>query len=432
MLKLYFLIGIWSIGIFLIPHRTFAILPPDLVVSLGSQIIQVVAIAGFLSAALLSTFVLFYRQCIQFVVRYKFSLSIIMVSVIMTLGAHYAMYTINAQSQFIAQQSQNFEENINVIKQNLENSFSRNELKNYVSYCEQNNSLINNNEKNSCLPGHFFVSDTITVFAQTPHGPLVFEFDANRLEKVAGVYTQYFFLNAIIKGVDYSYYQQTLATTSIITASGFVKEYKKIVAEDQSTRAVYSLVLEIGGKDYTIEINEVMGDFITRNTPDYTRIQSSASAKVTVEGISYPANALVEMTYSDDYTKKIFYPGRDKIKVKTHQFVLWDSLNNFYLFDDSKTNASITEYVSHTWLLYKNADSNFLKKSFTGTYEQTGTQIGSREWMVNFPEFNSAEVALTELSTFKNTADRDRFLVSGTVSDTSGTRNITGVVHVIE
>ena len=174
------------------------------------------------------------------------------------------------------------------------------------------------------------------------------------------------------------------------------------------------------------------GDFITRDTPDYTRIQSPAEATITVDAVSYKANALVEAVYSDDYTKKIFFPDRDNQKVTTSQFVLWDSLGNFYLFDDTKTDSFVPQYAPHTWLLYKEAENKILKKAFTGSYKQTVALLGSREWTINFSEFNGAQVSLTELATFKDTGGRSRFLVSGTVVDAQGSRNIDGVVHVID
>ena len=430
--RLIVAISIWSLVILLLPKVTLAILPPDLIVSIGSQFIQLIAIIGFFSAALLSTILLFYRQFLQIVYRFRYSILIILPAILLTIGAHFAINKIQTQSNNTLQIIKAADEKINRLQQVVSNSYSLKQLQDYVSNCDQATGTIAISLQSSCTPGHLFLSDTITVFGQTPTGQIVIEIDANRLEKVAGVFSQYFFLNAFIDGVDHTDYVNIIATTSKIQTSGFLKEFTKVSAKDQSTRAAFSITVEIARKTYTIEIPEVTGDFITRDTPDYTRIQSPAEATITVDAVSYKANALVEAVYSDDYTKKIFFPDRDNQKVTTSQFVLWDSLENFYLFDDTKTDSFAPQYAPHTWLLYKEAENKILKKAFTGSYKQTVAVLGSREWTINFSEFNGAQVSLTELATFKDTGGRSRFLVSGTVVDAQGSRNIDGVVHVID
>lgn len=419
---------------FLIMNPTVveAVLPPDLIVSVGSQLVQFAAIFGILGASLVSTLVLFYRQVIALTIRFRYSLAIVGSVGILSL---ISLYVIEQQTILLANQAVQLEQaerSIGYLSQTLASSSSLKQLEDYLAYCNTYGDRVKAAPVSPCVPGKKFVSDTVTIYAKTPTGPLVIELDANRLEKVPGVYSQYYFLNAYIDGASHADYQESLATTSVIIPKGFLAAFTRTPAPDLSTRAAYTIVLSIAGEMYTITIGNVTGDFITRDTPDYTRFQSVATATVVVGGIRYPANALVEAIHSDEYATKIFFPERESASIKTHQFILWDDQDTFYLFDDSKIDRFIDNYRAHTWLLYKNALNQTLKKSFTGSFDGSLTPAGTQQWNLSFPDFSAATVKLVTTHQFKTEPGRARAVVSGTISDTAGTRTITGILHLVE
>ena len=142
-------------------------------------------------------------------------------------------------------------------------------------------------------------------------------------------------------------------------------------------------------------ITDIKGDFVTKNTPHYTRYQSTGIATIKFHGETFTANALVEGIHSIDFSESIFFDGSDLVDADTYQFVLWDEDDNFYMIDDSNVRSDTPKYPSHTWLLHKDKASGYTKKGFDSTITTTVLPDGTEtNWKITTPDFNDGSINL--------------------------------------
>src|SRR6185436_3495960 len=78
------------------------------------------------------------------------------------------------------------------------------------------------------------------------------------------------------------------------------------------------------------------GDFLEKNTIDYTKYLSEGDGQITINGQSYQMHAMVAKIYTPFYDKYVFFKGYDTLSSLAQYLVLWDKDGNFYVIDDSK------------------------------------------------------------------------------------------------
>lgn len=422
--------------IFCLPKPAHALLPPDLIFSIGASVVQFFSIAAIVVGGLFSSIVFVARR--WFVISTnKIWLTISIIFGIVAVSILIA-YTVDLKKQEVG-----YEQEIKVLK--LSNLNLEQKLGNSVPYIDYQTlqSLIEGDNP-FMMPDIFpsttsvsgyektFLSDTITLYEDGVDSPFTLEIDFNRIESKEGVFSHYTFINGYTGDTNFTYYDVTYSTTTGLLPNSYVKNIEKISSSDISPRDKYKGTVLLDGEPLTFFITGLEGDFITRHTPEYTRFQSVGTAEVAYRGRTFTAQALVENSHSYDASKYIFFPGHDMVDATTHQFILWDEDNNFYMIDNSDVRSIIAEYPSHTWLLYKNSDSLVNKKSFQSVILPKKNEGGMAGWHVTAREFSNASIDLLPLVLFKQEDGRMRVLVTGTVTDDQGSRSIGGVLHLIE
>ena len=165
----------------------------------------------------------------------------------------------------------------------------------------------------------------------------------------------------------------------------FLHKFENEIAEDLSTKESYQFEVSIDDNEISASLNDLVGDFITKNRPEYTRYLSAGSAEVIINGEKLEANALLEKSYSSDQSKYLFFDGYDDLSTRTYKFALWDNEGNFYLIDDSTASSKHPSYKDHTWILYKNKQTGGGQKAFSGNidFQENGRE---KNWQIKVPD----------------------------------------------
>jgi len=275
-----------------------------------------------------------------------------------------------------------------------------------------------------------FYSDSITFFVPDAVSPTVVELDLNRKQEADGSYSHYYFLDGLSGENKLNLYTQFISPARTLLPHSFLTQIERIEPEDASVRAIYTGEVETrGGRRISFTTSELQGDFVTRNTPEYTQLQSPVTAQLRIDGKETTAYGLVESLHSVDYNKWIFFPEYYSVQAKTHQFVLWDEEGSFYMIDDSQVFSDTKAYPSHSWLLYKDASTGQTQKGFVTTI----TSEGEDQWQVTVPDFLQGNIRLRLVQTYQPKENgRTRHIVSGVVTDERGERQISGMLRIVE
>ena len=419
------------------PIQAHALLPPDLLFSVGSSVVQFFSIGAVVVGGVFSSIVFTGRR--WFALSSGWAWLIVGIIFLLVVSAIAVVYVLELKDQAVQ-----YRENISLLESANENfekqlrlSVPLADYQNLLTLLSQNPSalmpVINISTTSVVGFERQFISDNIVLYSTESDEPLVLEIDFNRIEKSAGIHTHYTFMNGLVGDSTISDYDSVLSTTTKLQPNRFVKTIERLSEADGSTRDQYKGVVSVNGDLLSFFISGLKGDFITRNRPTYTQYQSVGEAKVTYKGKTFEAEALVEGAYSMDYSKEMFFPGYDTIDSTTYQFVLWDESDNFYMIDVSDVRSNTPEYPSHVWLLHKNEEGDFVRKSFEATINAEFDGEGRIYWKVTTPEFDNATLQLTPVTPFKqNSEDRIRAAVEGTITDDKGKRTIGGILHLVE
>jgi hypothetical protein len=402
----------------LVPVPALAIIPPDVIVSVGSNLLQIIGVIALALGSIYTAVIVLVVQGVGFFKRY--AIAILPVVTILAAVVVYVVVTQELDKMAVLEYELVTEKD-RTMALLQENALLRNGMQSATT------SLTTFASTTPAQLGRNFYSESYTVVSDS----LVIEIDTNRIETApgSGVFVHYTYLNGNDAGTSFTEYATIVASSSTPIPHSFVNRHIISNAEDLSPRDTFSISLTINGKPVTIEISNVAGDFVTRDELSYTRTHSLGRATITMDGTTIEAPILVDRAYSNDADYGIFFPGHETIDVKTVQFILWDTEENFYLFDSSNVSTPSPYYRSHTWLLYKGRDG-YLKKSFSGTSTPV-TYSAKLAWNVAMPEFNDAVFAIEASEMFKSQDGRIRVVVSGTVQDARGVRNVRGVGHLI-
>lgn len=414
---------LYSLTILLLvfPQISQAIIPPDLIISVGSNLLQILGLAAL---ALASVYSVLQTLAVRGVVfAKKYALLIVQVANLVAGGVLY-WYISDHNNSFslLTSEVTSLTEQVAVLEQENLLLASAATTTYYTSPCTDGAT------STSCLLGKKFFSESYVVVSEG----MSLEIDTNRIEVApgSGVFNQYTYVNGAIDGTPVTLYSSTLASTSEPVPYSFVERHLITPENDLSTRATFDITLTIDGAPVSIVITGAEGDFITRDSLSYTRTQSVAEAVVTIKGVTRNAEAFVERSYSADADAAIFFPERDSIKASTVQFIVWDETKNFYLYDATNVNNPVPQYPSHVWLLKKQANG-LMEKSFVGQH-QSDLSSSKLAWKVEMPEFKQAVLSLQASEVFKSQDGRIRVELEGTVRDSDGTRLLHGVGHIID
>lgn len=226
-----------------------------------------------------------------------------------------------------------------------------------------------------------YYRDSVTLLAHDASGqPIVLDMDFSRKEK-NGTFIHYYSGTLWVGDQAQEFFTQFNSDEVEPQPHEFLDSYESVQFPDLSTRASHELSLSTDSGELSFVI-ETDGDFLTKNTLDHTRFTSVTQTTLMLGDQSFPAQILWENAYSADYTKSIFFEGRDDLNSESHVFTLWDEDGNFYHVDQTVADGDQTYYASHTWLLHKNSAEQSTQKSYVATVLLTdiGATIEMPEW----------------------------------------------------
>lgn len=277
-------------------------------------------------------------------------------------------------------------------------------------------------------PHRHFRSDDIMVLAyDEDKNPLILGLELNRRQIGKDTYNHYYRGNLVYKDINQYKSYDFQSGKDAVQSNLFFSSYKNEGYFDLSARETYAFELRIGGKTLRIELDDLQGDFITKNTPEYTKYISGGTARISIDGKELDGQAMISKIYSEDYSKYIFFDGYDVLKGITHYFVLWDENKNFYLIDTTKTEHNEYNYRSHTWVLYKNFEHQTMKKAFQVDVQFRQESSLPQSWLISIPALNEAELVLERESFFEESSSQG--IVRGIIKENGQEIPLRGIFH---
>ncbi len=211
-------------------------------------------------------------------------------------------------------------------------------------------------------------------------------------------------------------------------ASGAVTSFENRGSSDLSTRESYSFTVVVNGEAIQVRIPELEGDFIIKNSPEYTKYVSESPATVQIGGKSIAARAMVAKIHSSDFNKYVFFPGHGKTDSETHSMILWDEKGNFYAIDSSRVQKDNPAYRSHSWVLLKDTTTKTMRKGFDVNVSLKEENGKPKSWLIILPTLDGRKIRLDALS-FKE-GKNDEGFAAGNVSAGGSETGIRGLfVH---
>jgi hypothetical protein len=267
-----------------------------------------------------------------------------------------------------------------------------------------------------------YFSDRFVVSGDAPDGrPFLFDVSLNRKGIPEGGFIHYYLVSALDGDRRTKTGAQEDKEYHTVDPQLFLQGFSRSVAADRSTRESYKFTLPLFDEKYIFSTGEFIGDFIEKNEPEYTLYISIATATVSRGKETFAARVMHERVYSSDFRPTIFFAGEESLSSESIQLILWDKDGNFYLIDRSLVETPSPAYTSHFWALLKKADG-FGKKAFFG--EATFKKTGATTFHSEVPDFFGASLELSLLHEFEENSDEG--YVTGKVTDERGTRTLSG------
>lgn len=162
----------------------------------------------------------------------------------------------------------------------------------------------------------------------------------------------------------------------------------------QTTQEDYRVAFNIGNTQYAFSIKDINGDFLIKDVPDYIRFMSEGTATTTIANKRHSLHAIVDRTISEDYSKSIFFEGRENLSHITHSIALWDQEDEFYLIDFTESRSPQLPYESHKWVIHKDK-KGYIKKIFDGELEFDKTEYNQPvSWNFFLPLLSNTSIGL--------------------------------------
>ncbi|MBP9758380.1 hypothetical protein KBD45_01685 [Candidatus Dojkabacteria bacterium] len=245
--------------------------------------------------------------------------------------------------------------------------------------------------------------------------PLLFKFQLSRKQTSRNEYDHFYNLTLFKRNETIKEDDVFKNTSDQVALNKLFTNFKISKNSGQTTEETYKFDAKIENEIYTITIDGIQGDFVVKDTNDYIRIMSEGSATIEQGGKTYKTRALVDRILSNDYTKSIFFEGREKLSHVTHSIALWDETSEFYLIDFTQSNSPDLPYESHKWVIHKNKDG-YTNKIFDGELDFVQNEFGFPEgWDINLKDLNNTQINLTATDYFGGGYDMG--LLKGTIKD---------------
>ncbi len=277
--------------------------------------------------------------------------------------------------------------------------------------------------------GRYFSSDEILLYGVDPNGKEFFlELLLNRKEESErNSFIHYYFASLIYSGINRNMTDSFYDVSREEVAKGIITSFKNTTASDLSSRESLAVGLNVFGKQIDLQIQDLQGDFIIKNKPEYTKYLSVGRANVQIDGLTFAVNAAVTKIYSMDFSKYVFFPGYGELKSVTDYLALWDELGNFYLIDRSRVETDSVGYHSHTWVLFKDQAAGSSSKAFEAEFLVSHKDGEPQSWDIILPSLGRKKIHLEKVVAKEGKAAEG--IAKGEVSFGQTTHKISGLFH---
>lgn len=370
--------------IFFYPLFSQAVLPPDLIFSIGNQVYQIIAGLGFLIFGLLTSIVPFLKVFFEKFKHIRRGIFIVgFLLLFLTLGS--LLYS-----------------NSNI--------FNKNPIPDQENISEKENNR--------------FYSDRFVISGKDDKdAPFLLDLNVSRIENKDKLYDHYYFVDIVHGSKKEQFYEKGVSANYEILENLFIKNFQRNKNLDNSARDVYNFSFSHAGKKYKIETYELVSDFIIKNKPEYTSYVSAGKVSLFIDSRKFDMNIMHQVVYSTDYTDSIYFEGLNELDSESVQLILWDSQGEFYMMDQSKVENSNPKYQSHFWGLKKDAEGR-LTKIFRGELkkENISNQV---KFSGNISDFSINELVLDLQENFKG--NKNRGFVKGYIINGSEKKEVFGL-----
>ncbi|MEI6221391.1 MAG: hypothetical protein WCP97_01365 [bacterium] len=262
---------------------------------------------------------------------------------------------------------------------------------------------------------------------------MVFQAELNRKQEAdKGGYLHYYWFHGLVAGEHISKSQNSYRDKVAITTGELVSQYDTYIASDFSSREkIEATFLLNEGKKLSLHVQGFQGDFIIKNTPEYTEYVDLGTATVDYGGETIPARACLFSIASMDYSVALF-PFREGKEIATvHEFWLWDDEGDFYVIGKGIVNNPVPRRASHELSLYREEATGKREKGFQVGLDFSQQQ-GKINWNIALPDLHGDTFTLEAANPI--TANQDRGLVRGVLKKKAGaeTKTVQGFYVFIQ
>lgn len=376
------------------PSLALAVLPPDIIFSVGSQIAQFFAVAGAMLAGLFIGFLPFMRNLFSTFTKRKVLAGLLSMFIIGVIfgGSVWLYYHAGAAGAPVAV------------------------------------SGATSTAATSTPHGRRFFSNYYVVSGKDNRGQdFALELDYNRKETETG-FVHYYFADMRYRERVYTDEQKWTMESGAASPKAGISLFEHHTFRDFSAREDIHFRITIGGIDVDAVLSGMNGDFLVKNTPEYTKYYSAGSANITIQNETFVTDALSGTIYSSDYVPYIFFDGSNLLDATAFQAILWDDAHNFTLVDRTDTLTNVPAYPAHQWVLYKDAGAQTAQKYFRATVTESAPALGHRSWQLSVPDLPHPTLLLTEVDPFAGLMQGS--FITGTASkEGSGHIMLHGILH---
>lgn len=209
---------------------------------------------------------------------------------------------------------------------------------------------------------------------------IIGEINLSRHEKFPGIFSHGYSI-LIIHGDQSEYEVITFEDSEheVVVREELI-DFEHIPSPDLSTREEFNIEIKSDRIDIKAEFNNLEGDFIIENSPEYTKYVSVGDVDLQLGDDKFKVNGALSSIYSTDSSKYIFFDGFNDLSLQAYQLVWWDEEDNFYLLDKSDVKSSHEGYKSHSWFLTKKKDGWMAREfDIEGITLKEGSQ---KEWFI--------------------------------------------------
>lgn len=210
---------------------------------------------------------------------------------------------------------------------------------------------------------------------------------------------------------------ETIQTNEFITAFNYS-------VMEETTQENYNLDFRVGGKNIEIDLRDLEGDFLVKNSLDYIRYISPGKAVVKIDKEQIYADGMVDKILSND-SSELFISANTKLVANS--IIVWDKDGNSYHVDVTDVHSTNTSYKSHKWVLYKNSDGTVSRKLYeVELIIEKGQGNRPMKWIILIPAMRNTQIILDTMPFVTQNDTEFTGMAQGKIQDNNGQKDVQG------